>query len=97
MRKRLWPLLLLLATIGADLGWSEPCRAQSLGGRYEFMEMSQSDRTKIKRRQRMIAGGVLGCAGGIAIILITLNLIEKKSERRKIMRQYAERMENGMV
>jgi len=97
MRKRLFSLLVFAAVLGADLAWSPPVQAQVLGGSYDFNELSPGERKAIRRKQRLITFGVLGVVGAVGSIIIGLNIMERKSERRRQMQLYAERMEKGLV
>ena len=97
MRKHILRVVVYLAVVGGDLAWSPPSQAQALGGQYQFSEMDPANRKKIKRRQRLITFGVLGVVGLMVMVVLGLNNLEKKSERRKLMQLYAERMEKGLI
>lgn len=94
MRKILVPLLFSFVVIGAGLTFVEPARAQS--SLFSGEDMTPAQRKKVKRTQVLVTAGVITIVAAAIGIFISLNYMERKRERERLMRLHMERMEKGL-
>jgi hypothetical protein len=94
MRKILVPLFLSFVVVSASLTFVDPVRAQS--GLFSSEDMTPAQRKKVKRTQVLVTAGVITIVAAAVGIFISLNYLERKRERERLMRLHMERMEKGL-
>lgn len=97
MRRYLLSLLFVTLVFSANLAVPRNTMAATSIGTYDGSELSPAQRKKLRRKQGLIAIGVLSCVGAIGAVVIGLNALERKKERQKLLQAQIERMENGLA